>query len=157
MKLILVRHGEAHPNPHHDFTRTLTERGLAQAKTTASYIYEKYAPDACVVSPLKRAQQTLGEFMAVASEKNIPAPTYMCDSIKPNDDAREALDALATIQEKADAKCLLVVCHMDIIARMDTLLTGNSFTGFSLAEARVYEQALIAPDMSSHTDGFAPM
>ena len=62
MQLILVRHGEAERQTQDDATRRLTERGQRQADWTAQQVLARYRPDRLVVSPLKRAKQTMQAF-----------------------------------------------------------------------------------------------
>ena len=140
MQLILVRHGEAERQTQDDATRRLTERGQRQADWTAQQVLARYRPDRLVVSPLKRAKQTMQAF----SQQLPDVPLQVLDCIKPDDDAAEALNCLADLH----AECLLVVCHMNVIAQIATLLLGDWAEGFELAEARVFEQVLILPEWS---------
>ena len=134
MQLILVRHGEAERQTRDDAARRLTERGQRQADWTAQQVLARYRPDALVVSPLRRAQQTMQAF-----RQQLPAvPLRVLDGIKPDDDPVLALAALSELQ----ASCLLVVCHMNVIAQMAALLSDGRPEGFELAEARVFEQAI---------------
>lgn len=149
MQLILVRHGEAERQTQDDAARSLTERGQRQADWTAEQILARYQPDHLVVSPLKRAKQTLQAF-----SKRLPnAPLAVLDCIKPDDDAALALAALAQLQAERQMDCLLVVCHMNVIAHMASLLLDGESDdrpdGFELAEARVFEQGLIFTDLSA--------
>lgn len=38
---------------------------------------------------------------------------------------------------------IAVVCHMNVVAHMAEILTSESFHPYHLAEARIYEQAVI--------------
>lgn len=148
MKIILMRHGQAENESRPDSARQLTEFGQSQAAQTADYIIQNYKPDRFVVSPYDRAQQSLAELQALA-----PAvPTTIQDNITPSDEAREALASLANIE----AECMVVVCHMSIIANLASLLTGDSFEAFSLAEARVFEMDFVLSAMAKETDRFVP-
>lgn len=141
MQLILVRHGEAERQTRDDAARSLTERGQRQADWTATQILARYQPEHLVVSPLKRAKQTLQAF-----SKRLPdVPLTVLDCIKPDDDAALALAALAKLQAERPVRCVLVVCHMNVIAQMAALLQEDRPEGFELAEARVFEQALLVP------------
>lgn len=159
MKIILMRHGQAEDYPRPDSTSTqgsqpdnarqLTEYGRQQAAQTADYIMEHYRPDHFVVSPYDRAQQTLAELQALASD----VPASVQDNITPSDDAHAALIELGHIE----ANCLVVVCHMSIVAYIASLLTGTSPEGFSLAEARVFEMEFVMSGMAKEVDRFVPM
>ena len=156
MQLILMRHGEADFIPNHlnlslqcsDEARVLTARGCKQTKSTAQQILKVYQPDLFVVSPLIRAQQTQQAFVDVCA--NVPVLNY--DGIKPENDARLALQWLSGLQ----AECIVVVCHMNIIAYLAGLLCSESPHSFELAEARVYEQPAIGLGFSSEINRFVP-
>ena len=149
MKLTLIRHGEAHPAINgHDHSRPLTETGHQQAEKTAQYLTERLQPDVFIVSPLLRAQETLAHLQAYFPD----VPTLIYDGIKPDDDAEIAVQWLSQM----DYQSIVVVCHMNVIAYMDEILTGQNLHPFSLAEARVYEQQVIAPNLSTRQLQFIP-
>ncbi|HCN17312.1 MAG: histidine phosphatase family protein [Psychrobacter sp.] len=148
MKIILVRHGQAEDETRPDSARQLTEFGQQQAAQTAEYVTSHYHPDRFIVSPYERAQQTLAEFQSRASE----VPVTIQDNITPSDEARKALVDLANVE----AECIVVVCHMSIIAHLAGLLTGEYPESFSLAEARVLEMDFVMSGMASEIDRFVP-
>ncbi len=153
MKMILMRHGQAADYTHPDSARQLTDYGHQQAAQTADYIMEHYHPDHFVVSPYDRAQQTLAELQARAAEVFVDdIPASVQDNITPEDDANAALIELGHIE----AQCLVVVCHMSIIANLASLLTGDSPEAFSLAEARVFEMEFVMSGMAKEIDRFVP-
>ena len=80
-------------------------------------------------------------------------PVSVQGNITPNDDARIALAELATIE----AQCMVVVCHMSIVAYLASLLTGDSPESFSLAEARVFEMEFVLAGMATEIDRFTPL
>ncbi|MDN3452970.1 MULTISPECIES: phosphoglycerate mutase family protein [unclassified Psychrobacter] len=148
MKIILVRHGQAEDNTRPDSARQLTDIGQQQAAQTAEYVTTHYHPDHFVVSPYDRAQQTLAAFQSRAPE----VPATVQDNITPSDDARQALIDIANI----DAECLVVVCHMSIVAYIAGLLTGDYPESFSLAEARVFEMDFVMAGMATEIERFVP-
>lgn len=148
MKIILVRHGQAEDETRPDSARQLTDFGQQQAAQTAEYVTTHYSPDRFIVSPYNRAQQTLEAFQSRAPE--IPATVQ--DNITPADDARQALIDIANIE----AECLVVVCHMSIVAYIAGLLTGEYPESFSLAEARVFEMEFVMTGMATEVDRFVP-
>ena len=148
MKIILVRHGQAEDESRPDSARQLTDFGQQQAAQTAEYVTTHYHPDCFVVSPYDRAQQTLAAFQARAPK----VPSTIQNNITPADDAREALVDLADIE----AECLVVVCHMSIVAHIAGLLTGEYPESFSLAEARVFEMDFVMGGMAHEVDRFVP-
>ncbi|TXD97708.1 phosphohistidine phosphatase SixA [Psychrobacter frigidicola] len=149
MKIILMRHGQAEDEMRPDSARQLTEFGQQQAAQTADYIMAHYTPDFFVVSPYDRAQQTLAQLQTRAP--NVLATVQ--DNLTPADDAHTALIELANIE----AECLVVVCHMSIVAHIASLLTGISPESFSLAEARVFEMEFVMSGMATESDRFVPV
>lgn len=148
MKIILVRHGQAEDESRPDSVRQLTDFGQQQAMQTAEYVMTHYPPDYFVVSPYDRAQQTLAAFQTRAPK----VPAIVQENITPADDARQALIDIANI----DAECLVVVCHMSIVAYIAGLLTGDYPESFSLAEARVFEMDFVMAGMAREIDRFVP-
>jgi phosphohistidine phosphatase len=149
MQLTLVRHGEAvRPVDGNDIKRPLTERGHLQAAETAEFLKNRIQPDVFVVSPLLRAQETLSYI-----QKNFPdVPVVVCNAVKPDDDGRVAVEWLSYLPYES----VVVVCHMNVVAYMESVLIEESFHPFALAEARLYEQAVIAPGLSVKTTAFIP-
>ena len=148
MKIILVRHGQAENETRPDSARQLTDFGQQQAAQTAAYITTHYRPDRFIVSPYDRAQQTLAAFQSRAPK----TPASVQDNITPSDDARQALIEIATIE----ADCLVVVCHMSIVAYIAGLLTGDYPESFALAEARFFEMEFVMMGMATEVDRFVP-
>ena len=153
MQLILVRHGEAQPYQDNDAARQLTARGVAQAHSTAQQVLAKYQPDLWVVSPYVRAQQTITAF-----QETLPlAPLHVLDCITPDADPTVALEALFDLQLQHAAQCIIVVCHMNVIAYLAGLLINDDPESFGLAEARVFEQSLILLGLSVEKARFVPL
>lgn len=148
MKVILMRHGQASYESEHDSERQLTEFGEQQAAETAEYLLKKYSPDVFVVSPYDRAQQTLAAF----TKQKPDVPVIVRDTITPDDNAMTGLKSLIDIE----GECVLVVCHMPIVAKMAGLLCAQDPESYALAEARVFEAELIAPDMGDEVERYVP-
>ena len=149
MQLTLVRHGEASPAlDGNDTKRPLTPRGHQQAKQTALYLADKVKPDIFVVSTLLRAQETI----AYIREHFPTIEMLVCDKIKPEDDAKLAVDWLSQLPFKN----IVVVCHMNVVAHIEEILTSKYFNSFALAEARIYEQEVIANGLSTQKHSFIP-
>lgn len=153
MQLILVRHGEAEPYQVNDAIRNLTSHGIAQAHSTAQQVLAKYQPDLLVASPYVRAQQTVAAFKEQLSE----VPFHTLDCITPDSDPRIALDALSELPSQYAAQCIVVVCHMNVIAYMAGLLLDEDAESFGLAEARVFEQSTILLGLSVEKARFVPL
>lgn len=149
MQLTFVRHGEAAPPVNgNDIRRPLTQRGHLQAAETADFLKDRINPDAFVVSPLLRAQETL-EYIKKHFEN---AAVIICDHIKPDDDAKVAVEWLS----KLPYESLVVVCHMNVVAHISSILTGDVFQPYLLAEARIFEQVVIAPGLSTQVNSYIP-
>ena len=149
MQLTLVRHGEAAPPINGvDSKRPLTERGHLQAQQTAEFVKNNVQPDVFVVSTLLRAQETLAHI-----QKYFPdVPVLICDKIKPEYDAKLAIEWLSQLPFES----IVVVCHMNVVAHIAEQLTHEHFHPFALAEARLYEQSVIAHGLSTQTKAFIP-
>ncbi|ENU29868.1 phosphohistidine phosphatase SixA [Acinetobacter sp. CIP-A165] len=149
MQLTLVRHGEASPAVNgNDMQRPLTARGHQQAEQTGLFLKDVIQPEIFVVSPLLRAQETLEHIKAHFAG----IPVLICDKIKPDDDAKGAIEWLS----KLPYESIAVVCHMNVIAHIAEQLTLESFQPFALAEARIYDQAVIANGLSTQKNSFIP-
>ncbi|MEZ2901678.1 phosphohistidine phosphatase SixA [Acinetobacter terrestris] len=149
MQLTLVRHGEASPAVNgNDDKRPLTKRGHKQAQHTAEYLKDMIQPDVFVVSPLLRAQETLAHLQHYFND----VPVLVCNKIKPEDDAKSAVEWLSQLPYES----VVVVCHMNVVAHISSLLTSESFHPYALAEARIYEQAVIAAGLSTQLKSFIP-
>ncbi|SPL69540.1 SixA phosphatase family protein [Acinetobacter stercoris] len=149
MQLTLVRHGEAAPPVNgNDIKRPLTERGHNQAEQTAIFLKSLTAPDVFVVSPLLRAQETLEHIRNYFPEVAV----LVCDKIKPDDDAKKAIEWLSQLPFEN----IVTVCHMNVVAHIAEQLTHDHFNPFQLAEARIYEQSVIANGLSTQKQVFVP-
>ena len=149
MQLTLVRHGEAAPPINGvDSKRPLTERGHKQAQQTADFLKKNVQPDVFVVSTLLRAQETLAHIQQYYKD----VPVLICDKIKPEDDAKLAIEWLSQLPFES----IVVVCHMNVVAHIAEQLTHEHFHPFALAEARLYEQSVIAHGLSTQTKAFIP-
>ena len=149
MQLTSVRHGEASAAVNgNDDKRPLTRRGHKQAQHTAEYLKDMIKPDVFVVSPLLRAQETLAHLQHYFND----VPVLVCNKIKPEDDAKSAVEWLSQLPYES----IVVVCHMNVVAHISSLLTSESFHPYALAEARIYEQAVIAAGLSTQLKSFIP-
>ena len=148
MQLILVRHGDAGAYTLPDHERNLSALGQAQASQTAAWLAENFEPDHFIVSPYNRAQQTLAQIQQFFP--HVPVTTY--EGITPDNDADIAVDTLGELV----GDCMVVVCHMNIIAKFAHILTDEPLEGFALAEARVYDMGILAPSLAAEIKRFVP-
>lgn len=157
MKIILIRHGDAGAYTHPDHARNLSDVGKAQARQTADWLNE-YAnqngsPTLFISSPYNRAYQTC----EIVKQGFADVEHRIFEHITPDDNANTAIDGLSDIiNPLPDDSCVVIVCHMSIIAKMAGILTGDTPEGFNLAEARVLEMAVFAPDLAVEIDRFIP-
>ena len=149
MQLTLVRHGEASAAVNgNDDKRPLTKRGHKQAQHTAEYLKDMIQPDVFVVSPLLRAQETLAHLQHYFND----VPVLVCNKIKPEDDAKSAVEWLSQLPYES----IVVVCHMNVVAHISSILLAESFHPYALAEARIYAQPVIAAGLSTTVKSFIP-
>lgn len=161
MKVIFVRHGKAAPYCEDDAGRDLTEFGRLQIQQTAQYLAKYYQLDLIITSPYNRADQTAKILLsqALALGQN---PSFMSlSSITPDENPMIAIDDLEDIVrtkfgEDLDDKCVVVVCHMPIVASMVAKLENLSPASFELAEARVLQMSVLAQGLATTQDVFIP-
>ena len=89
-------------------------------------------------------------------------PSFMSlSSITPDENPMIAIDDLEDIVrtkfgEDLDDKCVVVVCHMPIVASMVAKLENLSPASFELAEARVLQMSVLAQGLATTQDVFIP-
>lgn len=150
MQVILIRHGNAGAYTQPDHERNLSELGKAQAEQTATWLAANYQPTLFIHSPYNRAAQTCDIVRA-------DMPVLVNAHITPDDDAVFAVNDLAnTLDTLADDSVVVIVFHMNIIAKVASIITGDAAAGFDLAEARVYDTAVFAPGLATEISRFAP-
>lgn len=166
MKLIFIRHGDAGAYTHPDHARNLSDLGKSQATQTANWLNDftktNAKPDLFVVSPYNRARQTCD----IVRQNFADVPLKIYEHITPNDNADNAIKGLDAIVDKASIEtaqkqhpnldCVVIVCHMNIVANMVAILTGERAEGFHLAEARVLETDVFAPNLATEISRFVP-
>jgi broad specificity phosphatase PhoE len=100
-RLLLIRHGESEGNRDRVFTDSpevpLTATGRTQARTTAEFVRERYAPTLLVSSPFTRARQTaeiIGEvlILPIAVEADLRERSYGEYAGLPYETARPEFD-----------------------------------------------------------------
>ncbi len=159
MKIILVRHGDAGAYTHPDSERNLSALGKQQAQLTGQWLAEQQKIDQYIVSPYHRARQTqevISDTLEALTQTN--ASVSICDGITPDDNALAAVTTLATLIDDEliiQEGVVAIVCHMPIIAKIASILTGQAPAPFALAEARVYE-GVIGADMAVQVTSFVP-
>lgn len=124
MKTILImRHGEAAPMQADDAARNLTQIGHDEAEKMGIWLNKNFHPDALLVSPYIRAQQTAN---GVAKNNTFTFSETTSDVI-PQGKPQVAADYLETlIATHPECNTWLVVSHMPIVSYLvDQLSPGN--------------------------------
>lgn len=153
MKLILVRHGDAGAYTLPDNERNLSNLGKQQAQQTADWLAQ-FKIEQVISSPYNRAMQTA----QILNRANLPLT--ICPSITPDDNANNGLSAIASLidgQIIVNDGTVLVVCHMNIIAKLADLLDKAGVQSFHLAEARVFELPFVATGQGVEVGRFVPV
>lgn len=156
MKLIFIRHGQATAYCADDAGRNLTEFGQAQAQETAEQLLSKYSPNLIIASPFNRANQTAQILSNLANAQNKPHHFITLDTITPDDDPEKGVDDITALVNPQEHECVVVVCHMPIVAHMTALLDGQVPVSFELAEYRVLDISVIAQGLGTQVDAFSP-
>lgn len=133
MNLILWRHAEAidlgspvTPGCKRDLERTLTEKGMQQAQTTASWLKKHVKRNMRVISsPAVRAVQTA---MVFCNDPEI------VDSLNPQADATDVLAAI----NWPGGKDVLVIGHQPWIGRVASLLIGGQEENWSVKKSALW-------------------
>ena len=118
-----MRHGEATPMQADDAARNLTQIGHAEAQKMGVWLSKNYSPDALLVSPYIRAQQT----SQGVAKSNIFKFSETTSDIVPEGKPQVATDYLEMlIATHPECNCWLVVAHMPIVSYLvDQLSPGN--------------------------------
>lgn len=169
MKLILVRHGDAGAYTTPDNERNLSSLGKTQATQTAHFLADLFLTDLLaeyratdnaiiVSSTYNRAIQTADVINGVFDNLAKPLNTYTIDNITPNDTLSCAIDSLDVfLQNHAnDDSTVIVVSHMNLIAKIDAYLTASSPVAFGLAECRVLDMPVFGSDLARCVKTFVP-
>lgn len=152
MKLILVRHGDAGAYTLPDNERNLSNLGKQQAQQTANWLTQ-FEIGQVISSPYNRAMQTA----QILNRANLPLT--ICQAITPDDEPALGLSEigkLVTDEMIANNGTVLVVCHMNIIAKMANLLDEAGIQSFHLAEGRVFELPFVGAGQGIEVGRFVP-
>lgn len=155
MKLILVRHGDAGAYTTPDHERNLSKLGTAQAEQTGEFLknYLKNTQvDLLISSPYNRAYQTAS---VIAKGIDYQGEHAICEAVTPDDDPKLGFKALEAMIDDG-YECVIVVCHMPIVARLARLLSEGDAAGFDLAEVRVFEMDVLGLGQGVQTQAFCP-
>ncbi|CCQ09811.1 Phosphohistidine phosphatase SixA [Pseudoalteromonas luteoviolacea B = ATCC 29581] len=132
-----MRHGEAEPLQEHDEARQLTKNGRAQAHAMGQWLSRQmFAPQAFLISPYLRAQQTANEVL----QSNHASFSETCSDVIPSGNACIAIDYLETLISMHDEiDSWIVVAHMPIVSYLVDQLCPGELPIFQLAACAVIE------------------
>lgn len=123
MIVYLLRHGQAEQSSTaekgKDTLRCLTSKGIEDICFIAGrFAAASYRVDRCLVSPLKRTQQTAEIFL---SEAGLSCPLESEDLLKPESTVHNLLNCLETITPQN----ILLIGHNPLLSVLHTLLTSG--------------------------------
>ncbi|MDA9556846.1 phosphohistidine phosphatase SixA [Vibrio sp.] len=116
MKVIVFRHGEAHPFASSDAQRELTDKGRQHSFLVAQKAFDKglVKIDKVLVSPYVRAQQTWDAIADIFSSTQVET----CDDITPYGDAEMIVQYVSAMAEAEQLETVLLVSHLPVVSYM---------------------------------------
>lgn len=146
MRLYIMRHGDAILQASSDAQRPLSPLGIRQCQSMIE-CFSECLPDAMVVSPYLRAQQTanqvqeglLKQFDRTCSIETLPG-------ITPNNEPAQVLSTLA----QYDVACLLMVSHQRLVGSLVSLLVNGHMgepAPMTTAAIACVEAEILSPGM----------
>ncbi len=132
MILFLIRHAEAVPDATTDMSRELTETGREQARKLARAFQRlEIKPDAIVVSPYVRAQQTVETMLADGREPKPPVHTFdeIGFEVRPK--------KIVKFVKKLGVETVAIVGHQPGLSRLAAWLVGSKKAQIDLDKAGV--------------------
>lgn len=113
MKIVVMRHGDAVSGADNDASRVLTELGLSQSRTMASWLAPQWSKfDKVLVSPYLRAQQTWQGIAELFAVKQVET----CEDLVPGGDAERVVDYLLALESECDS--VLLVSHLPLVGHL---------------------------------------
>ena len=144
MLLYLLRHAEAEPCGTADFSRRLTEKGIAQAERVGEFLLARnLKPDLILTSPFKRAKETARIiFEKLRGQSDLSEVSWLACGMDPGT-AMEELTAYA----KFDS--IMIVGHEPDFSGLIATFLGMGSSG----SVNVGKASLTAIDLSRFTSG----
>lgn len=134
MKILIIRHGEAHARANSDFQRELTDKGIRDASSAGRSLGNQNLAtgsmsfDRVWVSPYRRAQQTADLFLRAADLGSVPRD--VSELITPDG---SPADVVAAISE-SNVSSLILVSHQPLVsALIGSLVSSQVFAGPPMA------------------------
>jgi phosphohistidine phosphatase len=146
MKLILLRHAEAEPYRADDFSRRLTEKGIAQAGHVGTYLAaHKLVPDLMLTSPVIRARETarivVQKLQEASEDIDLTEVPWLACGMTPE----RAMEELAAY---AKCDCIIIVGHEPDFSSLVAALIGlrsNASMDLSKASLTAIDLTRVAP------------
>lgn len=129
----ILRHGEAERETSHDPDRTLTERGIRDARAVGEWLSIAASSNLLVyASPYTRAQQTAKNASRALPNKSINTVEWLT----PDADPAAVIDAI----EKLDFSELLLVSHQPLVSALIGMFIAADYrAGAPMATASLAE------------------
>ncbi|MCG3730439.1 phosphohistidine phosphatase SixA [Vibrio cincinnatiensis] len=124
MKIVIMRHGEAHHYAANDAERALTERGRNESVAVARVCAEQqnlHQFDKVLVSPYLRAQQTWQAISRYFSATQVET----CEDITPYGQADSVYDYLVALIETEQLESILLVSHLPLVGYLSAEFVAN--------------------------------
>lgn len=138
MRIYIMRHGQAEVIAGKDSLRPLTDAGMYESSQVAHWLKSQLpAPlDWILVSPYKRALQTLSAFNAVFPCKN----HQQLDELVPEGNAQAVCDYLVALINDEKLDSLLLISHLPLVSFIVEILSpANIAPIFHTAEIACIE------------------
>lgn len=111
MKIVIIRHGEAHSSAQTDVQRELTDKGREQIQLAAKCLLEQgMSFDQIWTSPYKRTKQTANEIITHFPNIEIVSK----DILVPESDPAVVIEAI----ESSELNSLLIVSHQPLVSAL---------------------------------------
>jgi len=131
MKIIIMRHGEAHSRAASDRQRELTPKGKTDADAGASWLQGRGEQiDRIWVSPYTRTQQTAREVLSVLGDVPIETKDFLVPESRP----QQVIELL----EDSGVEHLMLISHQPLVSSLVGLLVdGNTHYGPPMSPASI--------------------
>jgi phosphohistidine phosphatase len=132
-RIWILRHGEAERESSRDAERTLTDRGIRDARAVGEWLATVVTPDLTVfASPYTRAQQTAKNAVRALPNNSIATATWLTPDIDPA--------AVIAAIEKLDFSELLLVSHQPLVSALIGMFIAADYrAGAPMATASLAE------------------
>ena len=139
MNLLIIRHAEAEGFAMNDAARTLTEKGLDQARRVGEFLKTKgLVPDLTLTSPYTRALQTAEIFCQSAGADSPVTEPWLACGMSPS-------LAMNELKAYCDFETVAVCGHNPDFARLAEWLLGCQAGGIHVTKASIMYFSNVSP------------